>query len=103
LPAYLVAAFIKRLVRLTLWGPPSAPVVVIPFIYNLLMRHPSCMVLIHRGTRSTVSGEIAKEAGRCAARKNFFSLHFLIATNRSNAIPARYLRAPDMPAFSRVR
>ncbi|OLY81381.1 hypothetical protein AYI68_g4520 [Smittium mucronatum] len=48
LPSYLVAAFIKRMARLCLFATPSAIAAVIPFIYNLLKRHPSCMVLIHR-------------------------------------------------------
>ncbi|KAJ2768803.1 Maturation and nuclear export of 40S ribosomal subunits interacting protein, partial [Coemansia nantahalensis] len=48
LPAYLVAAFIKRLARLALSAPPSGAVTVIPMVYNLLKAHPSCMPLIHR-------------------------------------------------------
>ncbi|RKO90745.1 CBF/Mak21 family-domain-containing protein, partial [Blyttiomyces helicus] len=48
LPTYLVAAFIKRLARLSLTAPPSGIVIIIPFIYNLLKRHPACVVLIHR-------------------------------------------------------
>ena len=48
LPAVLVASFIKRLSRLTLNAPPSAIVVVVPLIYNLLKNHPSCTFMIHR-------------------------------------------------------
>ncbi|XP_053135039.1 nucleolar complex protein 4 homolog isoform X2 [Hemicordylus capensis] len=48
LPAYLVAAFVKRLARLALTAPPEALLMVIPCICNLLRRHPSCKVLIHR-------------------------------------------------------
>ncbi|GJN89024.1 hypothetical protein Rhopal_001998-T1 [Rhodotorula paludigena] len=48
LPATLVASFIKRLARLSLAASPAAIVTVVPFIYNLLKRHPSCMPLIHR-------------------------------------------------------
>jgi U3 small nucleolar RNA-associated protein 19 len=48
LAAYLVAAFIKRLSRLTLQAPPAGIVMVVPVIYNLLMKHPSCLSLIHR-------------------------------------------------------
>ncbi|KAI9014492.1 CBF/Mak21 family-domain-containing protein, partial [Phycomyces nitens] len=47
LPAALIASFIKRLARLSLTAPPAASVIVIPFIYNLLQRHPICMKLIH--------------------------------------------------------
>ncbi|GAB5587927.1 Maturation and nuclear export of 40S ribosomal subunits interacting protein [Umbelopsis nana] len=48
LPASLIAAFIKRMARLSLTAPPAGSVILIAMIYNLLKRHPSCMVLIHR-------------------------------------------------------
>uniref|UniRef100_A0A8I3W3R5 Nucleolar complex associated 4 homolog n=1 Tax=Callithrix jacchus TaxID=9483 RepID=A0A8I3W3R5_CALJA len=48
LPAYLVAAFAKRLARLALTAPPEALLMVLPFICNLLCRHPACRVLVHR-------------------------------------------------------
>ncbi|XP_060917560.1 nucleolar complex protein 4 homolog [Labrus mixtus] len=48
LPVYLVAAFAKRLARLALTVPPTALLIVLPFLYNLIRRHPSCRVLIHR-------------------------------------------------------
>ncbi|XP_037548637.1 nucleolar complex protein 4 homolog [Nematolebias whitei] len=48
LPVYLVAAFAKRLARLALIAPPTALLIVLPFIYNLIRRHPSCRVLIHK-------------------------------------------------------
>ena len=51
LPAALVASFIKRLSRLSLHAPPSGIVVVVPWIYNLLKRHPSCTFMIHRKVR----------------------------------------------------
>ncbi|XP_078277959.1 nucleolar complex protein 4 homolog [Rhinoraja longicauda] len=50
LPAYLVAAFIKRLSRLALTAPPDSLLMVIPLICNLLRRHPSCHILLHRPT-----------------------------------------------------
>lgn len=51
LPAALVASFIKRLARLTLNAPPSAVAFVIPWVYNLLKRHPTCTFMIHRQIR----------------------------------------------------
>lgn len=48
LPAALVASFVKRLARLSLFAPPSGIVVVVPWLYNLLKRHPSCTFMIHR-------------------------------------------------------
>ncbi|KAL8733982.1 MAG: hypothetical protein Q9166_001743 [cf. Caloplaca sp. 2 TL-2023] len=53
LPAALVASFIKRLARLTLFAPPSGVVVVVPWIYNLLKNHPSCTFMIHRRSESS--------------------------------------------------
>ncbi|GAA5912243.1 hypothetical protein JCM8208_001311 [Rhodotorula glutinis] len=50
LPSTLVASFIKRLARLALAANPAAIVAVVPFIYNLLKRHPACMPLIHRAS-----------------------------------------------------
>lgn len=46
LAASLVASFIKRLSRLLLTAAAPAVVIIIPFIYNLLKRHPICMVLL---------------------------------------------------------
>ncbi|KAH0509078.1 Nucleolar complex protein 4-like protein [Microtus ochrogaster] len=48
LPAYLVAAFAKRLARLALTAPPEALLMVLPFICNLLRRHPACRVMVHQ-------------------------------------------------------
>lgn len=48
LPAYLVAAFIKRLSRLALRAPPYGVALIVRFVGNLIRRHPNCKVLIHR-------------------------------------------------------
>ncbi|KAI9524794.1 Nucleolar complex protein 4 [Dissostichus eleginoides] len=58
LPVYLVAAFAKRLARLALTAPPTALLIVLPFIYNLIRRHPSCRVLIHK---PTTEGEVLED------------------------------------------
>eukprot|EP00039_Didymoeca_costata_P013383 m.203006 g.203006 ORF g.203006 m.203006 type:complete len:526 (+) comp15755_c0_seq29:51-1628(+) len=47
LPAYLVAAFIKRLSRLCLRATPVGCMIGIRLVYTFLKRHPSCKVLIH--------------------------------------------------------
>lgn len=47
LSVHLIASFIKKLARLSLTAPPSAIVTVIPFIYNMLKKHPNCMIIIH--------------------------------------------------------
>ncbi|KAK1724015.1 CBF/Mak21 family protein [Colletotrichum acutatum] len=51
LPAVLVASFIKRLARLSLNAPPSAIVFIVPWMYNILKRHPLCTFMLHRETR----------------------------------------------------
>ncbi|KAF7365435.1 Ribosome biogenesis protein Noc4 [Mycena venus] len=48
LPATLLASFIKRLARLSLSAPPAAVIMIIPFTYNTLKRHPALMAMIHR-------------------------------------------------------
>ncbi len=48
LPAYLVAAFIKKIARLMLGAPPGGCISAMIFIWNLLQRHPECRILIHR-------------------------------------------------------
>ncbi|QEU61775.1 Noc4 [Kluyveromyces lactis] len=47
LSAQLVASFIKRLARLSVLAPPGAIVSIIPFVYNLIRKHPTCMILLH--------------------------------------------------------
>ncbi|XP_044509696.1 protein NUCLEOLAR COMPLEX ASSOCIATED 4 isoform X1 [Mangifera indica] len=48
LPAYMAAAFAKKLSRLALSVPPSGALVIIALIHNLLRRHPSINCLVHR-------------------------------------------------------
>lgn len=48
LSAALVASFAKRLSRVALRAPPSAIVVVFPFVWNLCKRHKRCLGLLHR-------------------------------------------------------
>ncbi|PSK41278.1 hypothetical protein C7M61_000955 [Candidozyma pseudohaemuli] len=46
LSANLVASFIKRIARLAMSSSAPGVVIVFPFIYNLLKRHPSCMIML---------------------------------------------------------
>ncbi|BFZ62157.1 Maturation and nuclear export of 40S ribosomal subunits interacting protein [Saitoella coloradoensis] len=57
LPAGIAASFIKRMSRLSLTAPPAAIVIIIPFTYNLLKRHPTCMTLIHKMGEITTGAE----------------------------------------------
>ena len=59
LPAYLAAAFIKRLARLALTAPTPGVCVCASFIFNLLRRHPGCSCLLHRGAISSQPVDIA--------------------------------------------
>lgn len=52
LSSQLIASFIKKLARLSLYASASGTVIIIPFIYNLLKRHPTCMILIHNSINS---------------------------------------------------
>lgn len=63
LPAFLVASFIKRLSRLTLHAPPAGVVAVVPYIYNLLKKHPMCTFMIHRETRTKEAKDIFENEG----------------------------------------
>lgn len=53
LSANLVASFIKRLARLSLSASAPGVVIVIPFVYNLLKRHPTCMVMLQNSDESS--------------------------------------------------
>lgn len=63
LPAVLVASFLKKLSRLTLNAPPGGVVAVVPWIYNLLKKHPTCTFMIHRETRTAEAREILENEG----------------------------------------
>jgi U3 small nucleolar RNA-associated protein 19 len=63
LPAALVASFLKRISRLALNATPAGAVPVIPWIYNLLKKHPACTFMIHRVTRDLDAREILESHG----------------------------------------
>jgi hypothetical protein len=48
LPAYVVAAFCKKLLRLGLSGPPSGALFVLALVSNLIRKHGEVGCLIHR-------------------------------------------------------
>ncbi|CAK4287749.1 unnamed protein product [Aphanomyces euteiches] len=61
LPAYLVAAFAKRLSRLALTAEPGAILFIIPCVYNLVLRHKECLQLIHRTASQSVADKAAEK------------------------------------------
>ncbi|XP_021646742.1 protein NUCLEOLAR COMPLEX ASSOCIATED 4 isoform X2 [Hevea brasiliensis] len=97
LPAYLAAAFTKKLSRLSLSVPPSGAVVIIALIHNLLRRHPSINCLVHRendnenaADNSDVKGENARNAndsrtGSGTSAENLCVDHF----NNEESNPAK--------------
>ena len=48
LPAYVVAAFCKRLCRCAVNAPPSGALFVLALVSNLLRKHGECACIIHR-------------------------------------------------------
>lgn len=49
IPAYVVAAFCKRLCHSALSAPPSGALFTLAFVSNLIRKHKECACLIHRG------------------------------------------------------
>jgi U3 small nucleolar RNA-associated protein 19 len=60
LPAYMVAAFAKRLSRSALTAEAGAILFIIPMVYNLILRHKECLQLIHRTGAFTAAEKAAK-------------------------------------------
>ncbi|KAL0913362.1 hypothetical protein M5K25_016815 [Dendrobium thyrsiflorum] len=61
LPAYLAAAFTKKLSRLALSVPPSGELIIIALIHNLLRRHPSINFLVQQQVDDLVNGDASAE------------------------------------------
>jgi len=61
LPAYLVMAFVKKLTRVALFTPGEDLYMLLKFIKNLLIRHPSSRILIHRQNENDVVKTISSD------------------------------------------
>ena len=48
LPAYLSAAFVKRLCRIALGAPPHAATLALALGYNILLKHAAARTLVHK-------------------------------------------------------
>lgn len=57
LPEILVAAFAKRLARLSLIAPPQDIVIIISFVGNLIIRHSGLKVLLNKQSGGTVESD----------------------------------------------
>lgn len=103
LPVSLVASFIKRLSRLSLSAPPAAIVAIVPFVYNLLKRHPACMVLIHRGEEEDREADdfVGAFAIRALHRSRRTYGAAQIHLTREN--PTRYRRTPSTRRYGNSR
>lgn len=62
LPAYIVASFLKRMGRLCLVSSPHVCVILMVMMYNLLLRHPACHVLLHREVQEEDEDEETPES-----------------------------------------
>lgn len=60
LPAYMVAAFAKRLSRSALTAEPGAILFIVPMVYNLILRHKECIQLIHRTGAASAAEKAAQ-------------------------------------------
>ncbi|KAI3442365.1 uncharacterized protein J3R85_001098 [Psidium guajava] len=89
LPAYLAAAFAKKLSRLALSVPPAGALVIVALIHNLLRRHPSINCLVHREDGESepkdhlkleeqTAGNGNDSTGKYLSKKPGFD-HFLVA------------------------
>lgn len=78
-PAYIAAAFAKKVARVATLSPAPVLYFVLPFIRKVLQRHQNCLALIHRSTKEAFvpanddhevahsdAGDRAREAGRLA-------------------------------------
>lgn len=80
LPAYLVAAFCKKLCRCAINAPPSGALFVIALVSNLLRKHGECACLIHREIDSLedVYDADEKDPAKCRAIEScLWELHAL--------------------------
>lgn len=57
LPSYLIASFVKRLSRLALTAPLDALLIILPFIQNLLIRHPNLKSMCDNTSNLTVASD----------------------------------------------
>ena len=64
-PAYIAAAFIKKVARISLASPSPTLYFALPFLRKLLQIHPNCLCLIHRtASQATTATEDLSESQR---------------------------------------
>jgi hypothetical protein len=61
LPAYIVAAFAKRISRLALYAPVSGQLVALPFVHSILVRHTACLQMIHSAKETDSATRVGRK------------------------------------------
>ncbi|KAF4373971.1 hypothetical protein F8388_007877 [Cannabis sativa] len=84
LPAYLAAAFAKKLSRLSISVPPSGALVIIALIHNLLRRHPSINCLVHRVDEEASKGD--SEADKKVSENSEDPINSADVSNKNSAL-----------------
>ena len=82
LPAHIVAAFSKRLLRSSLQSPPATILFVLALVSNLLRKHPEMLCLVHRDEREMEDPFDADTDDPEESRALFSSLWELSALSR---------------------
>lgn len=105
-PAYVIAAFIKKLSRLTLKAKPRTLVTILRLVGNLFIRHPTLLFL--RDRVDDRAREIELTSKTCTLREwldkdsfNFEEVHDLKATNAMDSciwemMPLRFHEFPKV-------
>ncbi|CUG90341.1 Hypothetical protein, putative [Bodo saltans] len=67
-PSYIAAAFAKRVVQIALLSPAPTLYFSLPFLRQLLQRHPNCLSLIHRASKimAEEDGELGSQGKKHA-------------------------------------
>jgi len=87
LPAYLLAAFAKRLSRLALVASPPCAALCCAVIFNVMLQHPSVRLLVNRPPKAP-NGSAPPVAGSAAADFAFWSDPYLEAEEDPEACGA---------------
>jgi len=85
--SHLVAAFAKKMARLSLRAPPSGCIYVIVFIHNLLKRHPACLVLVDRDTGTDPEEERKRKVAKIRERSKLLALGKAVPEDGPNEKP----------------
>lgn len=105
-PAYVIAAYIKKLSRLSLRAKPRTLVTILRLVGNLFLRHP--VLLFLRDRVDERAREIESQSSKCTLRQwldkdpfNFDEVHDLKATNAMESciwemMPLRFHNYPKV-------